>query len=142
MVLAQDAVRITGLVEFVRALKAVDSGLPKLVRLAGNQAAGTVVEWARDRIEVDTGRAQRSIRATSTRTESRITGGGARVPYYPWLDFGGRVGPADSVEREFIKSGRYIYPGYAVNASRVEQDLAEALIDLVDRAGLAVDGRG
>lgn len=140
MVIAQDAVKITGLSEFSRSLRKVDAELAKQLRLTGNEAANVVVDWAKARVEVKSGRAQRSIRATSTRTESRVSGGGARVPYYPWLDFGGRVGPADSVEREFLPGGRYIYPGYAVNATRVEEILATGLVDLVERAGLAVTG--
>src|SRR5689334_15341087 len=83
-----EPIKITGLAEFNRALRRMSTDLPKALRQAQNEAAGIVVDWARPRVPVRSGRAARSVRASSTRTAARVTGGGARVPYYPWLDFG------------------------------------------------------
>ncbi|WP_307962251.1 hypothetical protein [Salinispora arenicola] len=54
-----------------------------------NDAAQVVVDWARPRVSRRSGRAARSLRVASTGKAVRVRAGGARVPYYPWLDFGG-----------------------------------------------------
>lgn len=135
-----DPIKITGLVEFQRALRALDAELPRALRLAHNQAAEVVVEWARPRVPTTSGRARASVRATSSQRDARVTGGGARVPYYPWLDFGGRVGRQKSIKRPFLSGGRYIYPGYTRNRDQVEGVLLAALLEVCRRAGVEVDG--
>ena len=62
------------------------------------------------------------------------------MPYYPWLDFGGRVGKGKSVRRPFNKGGRYIYPGYAKNRPEVEERLLAALLQVCQQAGVEVTG--
>jgi hypothetical protein len=62
-----------------------------------------------------TGRAGGTIKAASTRTEARVSEGGARAPYMPWLDFGGRVGRKNSVKRPFLKEGRYIWKSFGAH---------------------------
>jgi hypothetical protein len=87
--MATEAIKIKGLAEFNRNLRKLDSDLPKALRVALNQAADVVVDAARPRRcrAAPAGPQRRSRR--STRTAARVKGGGARVPYYPWLDFGG-----------------------------------------------------
>lgn len=102
-----DAIRIQGLNEFVRGLKAIDQDLPKAPRVAFNTAGQTIVTEARAKVPTKTGRAKASVRAQSTQKAFRITGGSKRVPYYPWLDFGGTT-PIGG-KRPFLKDGRYIY---------------------------------
>lgn len=135
-----EAISIRGLQEFVRALRKVNTDLPKELRVALNQGADLVVEWARPRVPSRSGRARRSLRVSSTRTAARVTGGGARVPWYPWLDFGGRVGRKRSVHRAFLPSGRYIFPGYAARQDEVQDEVVRALLDLAERAGLNPTG--
>lgn len=132
-------IRVEGLAEFNKALRKIDSDLPKLIRTAGNDAATVVVDWARPRVPRKTGRAARSLRVASTRTASRVRAGGARVQYYPWLDFGGRVGRNRSVARPFHREGRYLWKGLAVNQEKFQQVLSSALNDVVRSAGLEVD---
>lgn len=134
-----DPVRIEGLREFNRSLKDLDADLPKAVRLAFNTAADIVVEDAKPRVVRDTGRAKRSVRARSTRTKSRIVGGGAKAPHYPWLDFGGRVGRNRSVRRPYLKQGRYIYKAFYDNERRYVEVMADALTDVARQAGLVVE---
>lgn len=136
---AIDPIKITGLAEFNRALRQVDKDLPKVLRQALNTGAGLVVEWAQPRVPSKSGKARRSVRATSTRTAAKVTGGGTRVPYYPWLDFGGRVGRKRSVHRAFDASGRYIYPGYQARREEINQALVDELIAVADQAGLVID---
>jgi len=122
-----DAIRVQGLAEFRRALRGASAEAPKQLRVAHNEAAEIVVGWARPRIPSTSGRARASVRVASTQSRSRVRGGGRRVPYYPWLDFGGRVGKGRSVIREFRKDGRYIYAAYYANSAEFREVLANAM---------------
>lgn len=133
-----DPIRVEGLADFSRNLRKLDNDLPKVLRIAHNRAAQIIVDWAQPRVPTKTGRAAKSVKAKSTRTESRVIGGSTRVPYYPWLDFGGRVGRKRSVKRPFIKGGRYIYEGYSQNTERVLEALTEALLSVASEAGIEV----
>jgi len=133
-----DPIKIDGLQQFSRDLRKLGADLPKALRLAGNEGAQLVVDWARPRVPGRSGAARRSIVARSTRTESRVIGGSTRVPYYPWLDFGGRVGPGRSVKRTFMSGGRFIYPGYAARRDEVEATLVTALLNAAQAADLDV----
>lgn len=134
-----EPIQIKGLAEFSRNLRKLDSDLPKALRLAMNEAANVIVDYAQPRVPRRSGRAARSIKARSTRTAVRIQGGGARVPYYPWLDFGGRVGRKRSINRPFMKEGRYIYAGFHAKRATFEQVLVESLIKTARSAGVEVD---
>lgn len=126
--------------EFVRDIKKLDRDLGKAARLAFNTAAELVVGVAKSGVPSGPpagGHAVSSIKARSTQTQGRVTGGGPRYPYYPWLDFGGSVGRNNSVHRPFIKTGRYIWAAYADNRPAVEKQLAMALTEVAAAAGLA-----
>lgn len=132
-------IHVSGLREFNRNPRRIDREAPKGLRIAGNRAAGIVVRHAKPRVPSGPsarGHALSSIRASSTRTAARVSGGGKRFPYYPWLDFGGAVGIRDSVKRPFIKKGRYIWPAFADNRDQVQSELYDALVDVAHRAGL------
>lgn len=134
------AIQVSGLKEFNKALKQLDSELPKAVRLAMNEAAELVVQEARPGVPSRTGKAAKSIRAQSTRTAVRVGAGGARAPYYPWLDFGGRVGRRKATQRPFSPDGRYLYPAYfRLRDSGVFVDaMSAALAEVAKSAGLEV----
>ena len=133
-----EAIRIDGLREFRRALKTMDSGLPRTMRLALNSAADIVVGEAKPRVPRRTGRAAGSIRAASTQRAARVRGGGARVPYFAWLDFGGRTGRNRSVRRAFYKEGRYVWKAFGVRRADITATLEKALVGLATSAGLEV----
>jgi hypothetical protein len=133
-----DPIKVTGLVEFQRTLRALDAGLPRMMRLANNAAAQIVVDWAAPRVPRRSGKAGGSVRATSGQREARVTGGGKRVPYYPWLDFGGKVGRGRRVVRPFLPDGRFIYPGYTRNKDKVADALTAAMVQVAAEAGLTV----
>jgi hypothetical protein len=135
-----DPIKVDGLAEFSRNLRKLDKDLPKGLRLASNDAAQLIVDWARPRVARRSGRAAATVKAKSTRTEARVSGGSARAPYYPWLDFGGRVGRKRSVTRPFIKEGRYIYPGFMRNRDEIQDRLLKALLQVAHEAGVKVDG--
>lgn len=134
-----EPIRIAGLAEFNRNLKRLDSELPKVLRLAHNKAAHVIVDYVRPKVPSKTGAAARSVKARSTRTESRVIGGSNKVPYYPWLDFGGRVGPRRSVRRPFYSDGRYIYPARTAKEAEFVEILTEQLIDVARAAGIEVE---
>lgn len=138
--MTSDPIKIEGLREFNRALRDLDSELPKALRIAMNKAADVVVGDAVPHIPARSGRARASVKARSTRTAARVAGGGNRAPYYPWLDFGGRVGKNKSVRRPVLQKGRYIYNAYFQNrdSGRFQDVLSTALIDVAKEAGIEV----
>lgn len=133
-----ELIKIDGLAAFSRNLKKLNGDLPKALRLALNEASGVVVDEAVRRIPTRTGRAKASLKAKSSRTESRIGGGGNRAPYYAWLDFGGRTGRRRSVERAFLPEGRYIYASLADKRSEFDAALSDALLRVASSAGVEV----
>lgn len=132
-------ISIDGLAQFNRALRRLDADLPKLLRLAMNRAADVVVDYGQARIPKRTGRAASTIKARSTRTSVRVAEGGPRAPYVPWLDFGGRTGRRKATVREFITSGRYLYPALTDRRAEIERALENALSEVATAAGLDLD---
>lgn len=135
-----DAIRIDGLKEFQRALRDLDSNLPKVMRVVFNEASSVVIDWATPRVPRRTGRAVKSIKARSSQREARVGIGGARAPYMPWLDFGGegRV-KGRPPARPFIKKGRYLYAGLDATRDEVTKIMTDGLAQLATSAGLEMD---
>lgn len=131
-----EPIEIQGLRDFMRSLRDMDAALPKALRLAGNAAAAIVVDDAAGRVPRRSGRAAASIKAKSTRVAVRITSGGKRAPYFPWLDYGGKVGPAKSVSRPWRPDGRYVYPAFTDNRKRVDEAYRGALQEIARESGL------
>ena len=136
--MARDPIRIDGLREFQAALRKVDRDLPKQLRLVLNDAAEVIVEGAKPLVPRRSGKAAASIKAQSQQRFARVKAGGARVPYYPWLDFGGSVGKRDSVKRPFLRDGRFLYPTLRNRRSMLNERMEKGLADLVRRSGLEV----
>lgn len=132
-------IEISGIKEFQRALRKMDADLPKQLRIALNQASQLVIDKARPGIPRRTGAAANSLKVRSSQREARIAAGGRKAPYYPWLDFGGKVGRGKSVERAFFKEGRYIYPALRKNREEITRVMMTAITDLAQGAGLDVD---
>ena len=133
-----EPIEIEGLRAFMRNLRDLDAALPKALRLAGNEAAAVVVDDARSRMPRRSGRAAKSVKAKSTRVAVRITSGGKNAEYVPWLDYGGKVGPNNSVERKFEPDGRYVYPSFRDNKERVDDAYRNALRAIARQAGIEV----
>lgn len=134
-----EPIRITGLKEFQKSLRSMDSGLPKLLRLAFNEATAVVIDWAVPRIPRKTGRAAASVKARSSQREARVAIGGRRAPWMPWLDFGGQgKRPGRPAPRPFIRKGRYLYAGLDATHDDVTKIMERGIADLARRAGLEV----
>jgi hypothetical protein len=136
--MAIEPIKVTGLKEFTRNLRKIDADLPKVLRLANNDVADLIVSWAKPRVPTKTGAAASTVKAASTRSEVRVKGGSNKAPYYPWLDFGGRVGRKKSVKRSFYSDGRYLYPGLVANRDALTERLAERLLEVCRSAGVEV----
>jgi uncharacterized membrane protein len=131
-------IHVAGLVELNRALRKVDTELPKRVRLALNEAADDVAAGARSLVPRRSGRAAATYRARSTRTAVRVAMGSARAPYVSWLDFGGRTGKGGSVRRPFYKQGRYLFPALRKQRPQFEDRLLTAVMGVARDAGFEV----
>lgn len=139
--MAVEPIKVTGLKEFRDALKKMDKDLPKVLRISFNRAADIIVDEARPKVPTRTGRARASIKTRSTQTEVRVVGGSKRVPYYPWLDFGGTIG-TNGPRRPFLKNGRYIYDAYFRNRDEFTDILVDELVSAGSSVGLQVDRSG
>lgn len=126
--------------ELRASLRQVSADAPKGLRRAQNRAAQIVLDDARPRVPTRTGRARRSLRTRSTALYTRVSGGGARVPYYAWLDFGGKVGPGGATVRPYRKAGRYLWYSYAQRRDELATALTKELVAVVEGAGLEVTG--
>lgn len=133
-----EIIKIDGLAAFSRNLKKLNGDLPKALRIALNEATGIVVGEAARRVPTRTGRAKASLKAKSTRTESRIGAGGNRAPYFAWLDFGGRTGRRKSVRRAFLPEGRYLYASLRDKRDQFDAALSKGLLQLAASAGIEV----
>jgi hypothetical protein len=133
-------VQITGMKEFVKAVKAVDPEHAKQLRKDLNRAADVIVTEARSRIPSVTGKAKGSVKAASTQKMARVTGGGNKAVYYGWLDFGGWGGRNKSVYRNFIREGRYIYAAYYEMRTEFFDGVELGLRIAAANAGLKVEG--
>jgi hypothetical protein len=122
----------------------MDGESQKLIREVLNDAANLVADRAKIGVPVRSGKARASIRAGSSQREARVKAGGPKVPYYPWLDFGGRVGRGrtgprtGNVNRPVIAEGRYIYPAVSELRPKIQATMEEGLADLAKRSGLDV----
>lgn len=132
-------IEVVGLREVSRKLRAVDKDAPKALSAANKSAAEFVQTRVKAKVPhgpAKRGHAVNSIRAGATRLQAYVKGGGARYPYYPWLEFGGRVGRKNSVYRTFIKTGRYLWRTFVDHRNKIRDFYADELNDLLRRTGL------
>lgn len=138
----EPAIVVEGLRELQKSLRAVSSDLPKELRKANKAAADDVVPAAQRRAPSRTGKLRKSIVARAEQRGASVKGGGARVPYFGFIDFGnkigvgGGVGRHDSHPRPFIKRGRIIYPAVTEKRDEILDTYERALAGLIRSAGL------
>lgn len=129
-------VEIKNLKPLAASLKRIDAESAKGLQVALKGVAGLVVKKVIPQIPRKKGAAANSVKASATKTSAKITFGGTKAPYYPWLDFGGRVGRKKSVVRTFYKQGRYIYPTLEREQENITKALEDALSGVIRSAGL------
>lgn len=139
-------VRVEGLDELRRALRAAGRDLPRELKAILNEAGGLIATATRLRVPVRSGRLAASIRPRSTQREGRVQmGTPARVPYAGWIEFGGTIrhhgtrhqhAGSHRIHRKHVRNGRYLYPA-GLDASPRVSDLAATRIEqLMRRTGL------
>lgn len=147
------SIHIDGIEDVVASLRTMDRGLPREMAREMGFEAQTVVGKIKRSIPSNSGRAAASVRTTQRATRSGVSvhvkGGGARVPYFGWLEFGGKLpdkrpnrkkalagggwGPFASstgANRTKVPDGRYVRP----TIHRHRDELERAMVDAVDRA--------
>jgi hypothetical protein len=86
------------------------------------------------------GAAKRSVKPSYSGSYLAIRAGGAKAPYYGWLDFGGTLGPSggrrNTQHRAVFKKGRYLYPAIARKRHLVEAAAKRAIEQAKRKAGL------
>lgn len=142
--MANARVQIQGLRELRLGLRRLDRNLPRAIRVAGNESADMIVNRSRPLVPVGPaqgGHAASSIRKASTQSEVRVSEGGPRYPYMPWLDFGGTINKNTSnpTRRPFYTDGRFIWHVFGEHQAEVEQNMREALRRIALEAGLETD---
>jgi HK97 gp10 family phage protein len=91
-IIAPDLIKITGLRELTRDLKAAGSDLPRTMRTIAKEEAQVVAADAQQRVPVRTGALQATIRAGATQSGAYVRAGrGAQVPYAGPIHFGWRA---------------------------------------------------
>ena len=134
-------VKVEGLRELRRALSAAEAELPVYLREELREIGTLVARIAKPKVPTLTGRAAGSIRAAPSGANVYVKAGGASVPYYGWLDFGGtihHVGAKHShsgdhqLHRDVVKGGRYLYPA----AEEAKPAVALATERMLDRVFL------
>jgi len=147
-------VKIIGVPEFVAALKAVDSSLPRQLRTAFLGVAKYVVGIAQQRMPIRSGEAARSLVPVAGQQYAGIArpaGGapwrGVSGDYYPWLDFGGSTGRGHgkgawmgAVRRSAPKGGRYLYPAISEATPEFIKAADDAIGTVAAAAGFETTG--
>lgn len=102
-------------------------------------ATDTVVPAAKARTPVREGTARNSIRVVSSGNWLYVKGGGSRVPYYGWLEFGGILGPSggrrNTQVRPRVKSGRFIRPAVYANSDVLVERVAKVVAKYLKQMG-------
>lgn len=114
MATARNAIGVSGLNEFRKAVKILSPNTAKQFRRNMKGVAEIVAADARGHTPVVSGTAAKSVRATTSGSNVAVKAGGGNAPWYPWLDFGGKLKPVggrhNTIKRERVKRGRYVYP--------------------------------
>lgn len=154
-----ETIRVVGLADLRKALRQIEQTLPRELGAGLAEAAAIVADAARPKVPRRSGAAQASIKVRKKQGAAALAVGGAKAPYYPWLDFGGTVGrgrvaagnkqraggefggTAGSVKRKVIRGGRYIYPTLREKDAEVKAKVDEVVVRLAKRAGFET-GKG
>ncbi len=135
-----NSVKITGLKEFQEAVRKLGYEAAKdIAEAVGAEASSLVVTRVKPKIPLGPGlggHARNSVKAVKKGILYEVQAGGPNFPYYPWLDFGGRVGKKQSVRRRFIKEGRYVWSTMNDLQPEIQEIMVKYLTDTLREAGL------
>lgn len=136
--MADVGVKVEGLTELRKALKAVDAGLPKELGQVHRKLGDMVVTEAQARARGLGGVAAKSapsLRAASQAARAQITLGGARAPYALGAEFGsGRYKQFKPWRGSDADAGYFLYPTIRANRDRITEEYERMLDELLNRA--------
>lgn len=121
-------VRVEGLKELQRELRAVSKEAAKDLRQANLEGARIVAIEAQRRAPERSGRLRRSIRATATQRGAAVKAGGARVPYASVIHFG--------LPKRHIHANPFIYDAADNRRADVIRRAERAIDELISRHNL------
>lgn len=137
--MSDSKIRISGLREFQRELRAAGAALPRKIRVVLNEAGQLIVDYDQAQMPRRTGRAVGSVKLRSSQRLAQVAIGGQRAAYTPWLDFGGEGRVAGRPPpRTFIKEGRYTYKGLRLHRDEITEIMEKGLVALGAEAGLEI----
>lgn len=134
-------IQIEGLANLRRGLKQIDPQLQKDLRNEFLPIAQRVASGAASRVPSKSGRAAASVRGGVSGNNAYVQGGKKTVPYFGWLDFGGRtpmkgnprsVGPWAGTGPGPAR-GRFIYAEIDSQHDAIEQAAAQAIDKIIDK---------
>ena len=126
-------VEVLGLDELADGSKALVARIRNAAPAEFEHVAEAVARVVRSRVPVLTGRLQSSVEVDTTGRTVQVSMGGG-VPYAGWIEFGGTR--PDGSTRQYIGSGRYLFPAAAGDASRASKAYTAALEKLFGSAGI------
>lgn len=137
-------VRVDGIRELNKALRDIDRGAARELRVALRSVADAVIAKTKPKVPYLTGSARSSYRARTVTGGAAVAFGNARTPYTPWLEYGGSVGRghrprranSGSVKRPRVEEGRYLYPTLREQMPEVERMALGITEDIATRYGL------
>jgi hypothetical protein len=118
-----EPIKVEGLRALRKRLRKADREGRVRLKAASNAAGQIIVDTAKPRVPLGPGKgghARSSVKVASTNNQARVQAGGKKYPYFPWLDFGGRVGPKRKTHRPFLTEGRYIWKAFDEKRSEIE----------------------
>lgn len=139
-----DRVRVEGLRDFQRELRALDNKLPRQMRVANLEAAEVVAKEARAKAIAQGGVAEKtapSIKAAAEQVRSKVNIGGTRYPFALGAEFGAKVYPQfkrwrGNQHQPDVDNGvgYFLYPAIRETRSEFIDTYAKALDQLMRRA--------
>ena len=145
--------QVRNLREVTAAMRAADKAVPRKLKEYLLPIGQMVATAAATKVPRRSGKAAASLSASSTQTGARVSFGGTKAPYFPWLDFGGSVGRghepgvpwSGAIKRPMIPSpdhlfdGRYVYPTIAEKAPEISEAALKAVLKAALDAQLGVE---
>jgi hypothetical protein len=136
--MAGEVIGIVGMAALRRDINrmATDQSGPlyQAIKAAGKSVAEPVASATRAALPVDQrgpgGRLAGTVRTSGTRTGAAVRMGYKSVPYAGWIEFGGTR--PDGSSREYVSSGRYLFPAARAEASTAAQLYADAIARILN----------
>ena len=116
----------------LNALTLAGSPFQKAMQQAGAEVAEPIAAMVRSTVPQVTGRLAGTVRVTAPRSGASVWMGSSSVRYAGWVDFGGnRRAPHDS-SRDYISTGRYMFPAARALAGAAANDYSQKIAAVLE----------